>query len=335
MYKVNPTKLMAVRLDADGAALGAAVEVAPQAVDPFRGPDVAYNAATNQYLVVWNEFNPDGALGTTRGRGRLVSELGALVAPAQPIHLPMSPSGCQVQGIAVEANPTTGGYTVLYVQWSTNTTGCDGDVRVVQDEQAMIQPLGGSLQVGAKSEIRSGQAVTNYTPFLAVDPASGQHVAGVYDRVSKRHAAYLYSSNLTAGPVVQFAIPAAPGNDQYRKADIAFDAASQRWTMAAAKFGNVTYLQTFDTTGQVTVAPTKISESDFDLLQLEALGDGTFALVTINQELVHVTATGGLLGTFKVFTVGGTSAQHRDRRRSVEVGSSRGRRRQRHGHATG
>ena len=223
VYKVNPTILKAVRLDANGVALGAAVEVAPKAVDSFKSPDVAYNAQTNQYLVVWNEFNPDGAVGTTRGQGRLLSDLGALVAPAQPIHLPMAFTGCRVQGVDIEANPITGGYSVVYVQWSTTTTGCDGDVREVQDEQTMIQPLGGLLQIGSKSEIRSGQAVTNYSAYLAVDPSSGQHVAGVYDRTSNRHISYLYTSNLTAGPVVPFAIPAEPGNDQYLQSDIAFD----------------------------------------------------------------------------------------------------------------
>ena len=59
----------------------------------------------------------------------------------------------------------------------------------------------------------------------------------------------------------------------------------------------------------MTVAPTRISASEFAVAQLESLGDGTFVLATINQELVHVTAAGGLLGTFDVFTVSGAAVR--------------------------
>ena len=303
VYTVSPNDPVMVRLDAEGRPLGPAAQFGDRHVDPFKGMAVAYQPATNQYLIVWTDFVAPGSF-SIHIQGQLVSDLGVAVGPELTLSPPFSVSQCYHQGVELESNLVTGGYTLVYVRHHPGqTTDCDGNPSSLSEEQMYIAALNGSAAVTTRVRVPTDNEVTNIGPDLASNPTNGQFLVGEFDRETDRYISHIYSSDLTLVDSVLFDIPTQSSSlaNRYSRTYAAADERTGNWTIVASSFPqNLNFTQTMSSTGAIVIPPTPIT-TKFEILHLAHLGDGTFVIGTGDRRILHMSQTGAVSGEAQMF----------------------------------
>lgn len=315
------------RLDANGKPLGAQILVAKQDVNgsgrlltgAFDPPDVAYNAATNQYAVAFGR----GASESTRPAedkragalyGQLISDQGALVGTEVGLNPPLGAfSFCIPRYPNIVTDPSTGGYVLTYNRlYGTSSAGGDCGGLDPSSSVTAIQALSGSLARGATVDfpVTAGgwqaveiahNPVTNQ--FMVTQPFNLSEELGADNRSGRRFRAQLYTSALTTvGPLRVIDVgPYDPAvNDQtgaVTRAIPAADPVTGNWfTVASARFANSpSWMNLLSPTGESLQPGTLLRYSQVQ--SVNAIGNGSFAYSTLAGYVVQVGADGNEVHT--------------------------------------
>lgn len=154
--------VMGRRLDGDGTPLGADLAISAGAGAEQYLPRLAFNAAWNEYLVVWHELRA----GSWDVMGRRVAATGAALGADFQIS---GAANTQEQATVV-ANPTSGECLVVW-QEDRGTTGSDIIGRRV---------TAGGVVVASDITIAIG-ATHQFQPTAALDPVANEYLVGWVD----------------------------------------------------------------------------------------------------------------------------------------------------------
>jgi hypothetical protein len=194
---LNEREIYAQRLSESGAPLGARVRVSHQGPDgdfnwPALAPEVAYNPASNEYLVVW--YGGAGTSGESEVWGQRVSASGVEVGTDDFRISNVGPSTNDTDYDAVQpavaANPSTGEYLVVWY-------GDDLVPPLVNDELEIFgqRLTAAGVEIGVDDFRISEQGADGVTttsarvPSVAYNPSSGEFLVvwngedGVTDKI--------------------------------------------------------------------------------------------------------------------------------------------------------
>lgn len=308
------------RLAADGTPLDAPIKIAAQGHNDdgnllqqtFMPPKVAYNAATNQYLVVFGR-DASGADDIEDRRfavvlGRLVSDMGALVGGEVPLNPPLGTAqtglagACYPRSPDVVADPNTGGYVLAYTKifYGNPVRGtCDG---LENEVTTTVQALSGSLGRGTRVDVLTNSEEGTPIPALGHNPVTNQIMvtrsftelrAGA-NRDGRRFEAQILTSALTpVGSILTVDVdPVDPiYSGPVMRAIPVGDPATGNWFVASTtRFAGTIWTNLLDRNGASLRTGTR---SDSGVMQsVDAVGDGTFVFSTNRGDIFHVRADG-------------------------------------------
>lgn len=213
------TSILGQRLSADGAPLGSPKVIAVGSsggtglASSFAPPKVAYNAVSDQYLVVYARAAFANGLAESVKRslaiqGRLVSDQGVALGSEVALNPPLGNFfGCSTVQPEIIADPGTGGYVLAYgLRWGTTSTFVGWECGGVGPAQSrtIVQALDASLAQGARASFPSVHRSIAVTPRLAHNPVTDQIMVTqpfAFGHLGERRArsfqAQMYTSALT------------------------------------------------------------------------------------------------------------------------------------------
>jgi hypothetical protein len=319
-FGVVSSQIFGQRLAADGAPLGAPTLIAAQGdgndgdllQGAFMPPKVAYNPATNQYLVVFGRSDTGAAQIEQRRAavvlGRLVSAVGTPVGGEVPLNPKLGNPDPGFQGACyprfpdVVANPNTGGYVLAYTKifYGTPSRGtCDG---LGSEVTTTLQALNGSLARGTRVDVLTNSEEGTPVPALGFNPVTNQilvtrpftELRGGANRDGRRFEAQVFNSALSpAGPIRTIDVdPVQPSNagSVVRAIPVA-DPTTGNWFVASTtRFAGTIWTNLLGRTGASLRTGTR---SDSGIMQsVDSVGDGTFVFSTNRGDVFHVRADG-------------------------------------------
>lgn len=285
-------QISVVRLDANGATLSGPTVIAGD-LGLFRfDTDVSYNAATNQYLVSYaQQINPTDGQASLYSYGQLVSDTGALVGPRALLHGQLGTNAtCRSAWPQHEANPATGGYTVMYTKWYGTTTDlgniCDG--LAPSKSRTVVASLGGDLSLGKSVDIAGGDPGVKDN-HVSVNPKTGD-VLVIQRTTGPSGQATIFSPTLDQTASFSFVREDRANDNAIIDPVAASDPVTGNWLIVWGVDG-VTMV--VDSAGKEVVAPA--NRIGARLIEVAAAADGSFWGVNRLGSLVHLGAGGELL----------------------------------------
>lgn len=294
-----------VRLGTDGSILSGPTTLQTDLGFQRFDTDVSYNDATNQYLVSWSQVVPVGSTTRTVSLGQLISDTGTPVGSPVQLH-PLLGTHLRCSSVwpQHEANPATGGYTVLYTYWYSTTSDngpCDG--LDSGETRTVVSSLGGDLSLGASVNVAGANSGIKDN-HLAVNPQTGdilvlQRMPGPSGRAT------MYSPTLQQDGSFQFINDDRPNNNEIQDPVAASDPATGNWLITWEEAGDgVTMI--VDAAGDEVVAPS--TRLNRHVLEVDAAGDGSYWGVSDLGYLVHVGADGTEISSLQIARSGGHPA---------------------------
>ncbi|MFK7917523.1 MAG: hypothetical protein AB8G14_05565 [Ilumatobacter sp.] len=246
------------------------------------------------------QIDENDGQGTLVTRGHLVSDTGARVGSRVQLHAPLGTHPlCFSMWPKHEANPATGGYTLLYtyVYATTSQVGPCGGLEPSKS-RSVVASLGGDLSRGTSVDILGGDP-GNKDNDLAVTPDTGavlvvERMAGASGRAT------LFSPTLQQVASLTFTNEDRLNDNQIIDPVAASDPLTGNWLVVWGVGGATMVL---DASGAEIVSPAR--RLGFRLLEVEAGPDGSFWGVNSGGGLVHISAGGEQLSTTTVGRDGG------------------------------
>lgn len=295
-----------VLLDEEGAILSGPSEL-PTGFG-FRRffTDVSHNAATNQYLVSWSQ--PNGASGNaarTISVGQLVSETGSLVGGPVQLHPGLGTHlRCSSVWPQHEANPATGGYTLMYTYWYSTTSDngpCDG--LQPSETRTVVASLGGDLSLGVSLHVPGSNSGLKDN-HVAVNPQTGA-VLVLQRTLSPSGRAVMFSSALEQTGSFTFGSEDGTNNNEIQDPIAASEPATGNWLITWDDNGDGATM-IVDAEGNEVVAPA--ARLNHHVLDVGTAPDGSYWGVSDLGYLVHIGADGTELLETKIARSGGHPA---------------------------
>jgi hypothetical protein len=320
VYRVGtgPTdsKIMMVRLDADGAVLTGPTVAVPVQASPrevvssaWATPRVVYNAAQNQYLVVFLR-NDGGNANPADNRsssvyGRLISSLGVPVgSEAKLATTSGNNTACVSRYPDVVVDPNTGGYLLAFNQWHATNVGICGDLSPYERKNVLV-PLTSSLGEGAAISVPTSSSPRNaLEPRLAHNPVTNQFMVAQRDDTGVG-SARIFTAGLSPAGVVDiddFPANGAGGAGGITGSTPAADPVTGNWLVASS-----TDFQSVITTNLISSAGVRLRSAVTTTAggiptELVALGNGRWVVGTTAGRVVQLAADGAVQGDQQPFT---------------------------------
>ncbi len=259
---------------------------------PRYEPSVSYNATSNQYLISWHTRVDEQSVTF----GRLVSDTGGLVGGPVQLHATLGTNdSCASVYPQHEANPATGGYTLLYTYWYATTTDvgpCNG--LAPAESRAVVASLGPDLSLGTSVNVPGTHGGIE-DDALSVNPRTGDVLVATRGTGRTGLATLLSPSLDVTGSVV---LDTDPQFSRVQDISAASDPETGNWlvTWKDPDGGGVSTV--IDGAGETVVAPdTRLSSTPADMA---AASDGSFWGVTESSDLIHVAAEGSEISKLRV-----------------------------------
>lgn len=288
----------AVRLDRNGAALGDPFVVVPDSSAPLnQAPNVAYNPTTNQYAVTYQRADVAFA-GGTEGQSshvyaRLVSDLGVVAGPEVQISPDFSTYYfCSAINPNVAFDASTGGYLFAYYKTdfvSNDPARCPG-IPVDSTYRVMLQPAASDLAPGSITMAPAyGSRPTPDEPEIEAHPVNGTFlVVEAIDELEGR--AYLYGADRVLRRQTALTQPSPAGN--FGLTRVTADPATGNWLLAWRQNRRAEAVtMVLDADGRV-IEPSHVGLADAQLIDVVAVGDGSFVGLDTRARLVHIDGSG-------------------------------------------
>lgn len=291
--------LMGQRVDANGAPLGSPVVIAEQGGTQdgleTRGPDITYNATTNQYLVVftrgdWLASTPESQRRFTTVFGQLVSDQGVLVGTEVRLNPPMGSSlGCVAHDPDVTYDPSTGGYVLVHSRFNGCAEIGGGN------SQTVVRTLDGSLGQVASAFFPLVSQGGFTRPTVAHNPVTNQiMVTQPYlqplNPNLRRFPAQIYTSDLVPVGGLNVIDVGPDSNHTIQKSTPVADPVTGNWFVATEANGCCIWTNLLSPSGESLRDGTRIHQGG--TRSVAAVGDGTFVISTQGGKVVHVRADG-------------------------------------------
>lgn len=293
------------RLAADGTPLGSPIVVAAQTANGTAQlqakspPRVAYNTATNQYVVAFGRqaFREDDfSLQPSTLLGQLISDQGALVGAERSLY--QQPSDveqnfCTPLYPDLVGDPGTGGYALAF------TRLCAGETVTV------VQALDGALGGGALIDFPGSRDGGQPFPRIAYNSVTEQFMVtqvswggNLSTREYYRFEAQVYNSAMsTVAPLRTIDVDpiTSTGAGAPNTATPTADSATGNWfVVSAARFRGPAWMNSLSPTGESLGTGTRILGSGRPQ-NVAPVGDGTFVFSMGGSETFHVRANGTVI----------------------------------------
>lgn len=282
------------RLAADGSVISGptVTDSATVSSAPYARPDVAYNAAADEFLVV---SIGDGAFHQKEVRGTVVNDVGEVRISAV-LHgsLGDSPS-CQARFPEVEPDLTTGGYKILYSHYyGTAASGQNCRGLSANQSAPVLASVGADLSLGGDVMVAELTNPGSHDARLAANPATGAFMVLGF-RQSENDGAYsIHESDLsrTFDGVIERPLDSAGTFSNYIAAA---DATTGQWLVASATdSASRVYTDLLSPEGLVLRAKAG-SGPNGRPHSVAASGDGTFLIGTTFGRILHLDSAGDQL----------------------------------------
>ncbi len=310
------SKIMMVRLDAKGAVLAGPSVAVPVQASPhevvssaWATPRVVYNAAQNQFLVVFVR-NDGGNANPADNRsssvfGRLISDVGVPVGSEAKLATTSGDNtACVSRYPDVVADPNTDGYLLAFNQWHATNVGICGDLSPYERKNVLV-PLTSSLGEGAAISVPTSSSPRNaLEPRLAHNPVTNQFMVTQRDDTVVG-SARIFTSGLSPAGVVDiddFPANGAGGAGGITGSTPSADPITGNWLVASS-----TSFQSVITTNLISSAGVLLRSSVTTTAggiptELVALGNGRWAAGTTSGRVVQLGADGAVQGDQQPFT---------------------------------
>lgn len=307
------------RLAANGTPLGSVTLIAAQGTNgdgdllqgAFMPPKVAYNAATNQYLVVFGREASGSPMIENRRvavvLGRLISDQGLVVGGEAPLNPPLGTpdpgffGACYPRYPDVVADPGTGGYALAYTKifyGFPQRGSCDG---LGSEVTTTLQALDGSLGLGTRVDVLTNSSEGIPIARIGHNPVTNQimvtrsftEVRGGANRFGRRFEAQVFTSALApVSPIRTIDVdPVESNSGSVVTAIPVGDPVTGNWfVVSTAFFDGPSWMNLLSPSGESLRTGTR---ADAGMTQsVAAVGDGTFVFSTSRGNILHVRADG-------------------------------------------
>ncbi|HWL44813.1 MAG TPA: hypothetical protein VNQ73_17860 [Ilumatobacter sp.] len=285
--------------------------------NPDGYPSVAFNPATDEYLVVWTQgsgglADPGAHSGIMRAV-RVSAATGNVVAGPFTVLDPPGHYFCEVRATEIEFNPTNGGYVVSYNYAFFTTSGnaaqvaagCPGVTADARHQLRVSRLDGSGALLSGTATVPGTQGQSRVTSSIARHPATGEFLIVANAPAAQRTERTLAHRVGPGGALVGASI--AIDDNTAGGGQAAADPLTGNWLVASytSDHGRTLLAHLFTADGR-RIGSEVATGGAWNATGLIALGDGTFLLRdgSATVQLVHLGPTGAPIGK-PLISVGG------------------------------